>query len=145
MAKKNVSIEASVGETFEVSLKARKHELIIDQTESGGGKDKGPSPLEYLFFALGGCICTVARIVAKQQRLEVRNVTTRVEGELDLDVLMGKNKEARPGFSGIKVYTKIDADMTREEKEAFLKEVDARCPVSDNLHGQTPVEVVIDE
>ncbi|MEZ5578014.1 MAG: hypothetical protein R3F36_05055 [Candidatus Competibacteraceae bacterium] len=33
----------------------------------------------------------------------------------------------------------IDADMTREEKEEFLHEVDRRCPVSENLLNATPI------
>jgi uncharacterized OsmC-like protein len=35
----------------------------------------------------------------------------------------------------------VDADMTDEEKTAFIHEVDARCPVSENLLNATPVNV----
>ena len=33
------------------------------------------------------------------------------------------------------------ADMTDEEKLAYLHEVDARCPVSENLLNATPINV----
>ena len=145
MALKKVSAEASVGESFVVNLKTRNHELIIDQPEAGGGTNQGPTPLEYFFFALSGCICSIARIIANQRRIDLRNVTCRVEGELNTDVLLGKTEDDRAGFQSIKVVTAIDADMTREEKEAFLKEVDERCPISDNIHATTPVEIVLED
>ena len=34
---------------------------------------------------------------------------------------------------------------TLEEKEAFLEEIDRRCPVSDNLMNLTPVTVQLSE
>ncbi len=145
MASKEISIQASVGKTYRVDLQARDHSLIIDQAKNAGGEDLGPSPLEYFFFSLGGCICTIARIMANQQRIELRNLTTRVVGSLNVDVLMGKSKEDRAGFESIKVYTTIDADMTPEEKKVFLAEVDARCPISDNIHGLTPIEFLLED
>jgi len=42
------------------------------------------------------------------------------------------------------VRAKIDADMTKEEKEAFLHEVDRRCPVSDNIHNVTQMTFVVE-
>lgn len=144
MPKKIVSVDAVQVDGFKIETKSRQHISIVDQPAAGGGVDAGPTPLEYLFISLAGCIVTIGHIVAKQQRLPVRKIEVRVEGELDTDVFMGKNTVDRAGFSGIRVYTKIDADMTREEKEAFLREVDARCPISDNIHNITPVEFVVE-
>lgn len=57
---------------------------------------------------------------------------------------MGKNKEDRPGFTGIKVIIDIDAPISKEEKEAMIHEIDSRCPVSDNLMNHTPIEFVLE-
>lgn len=144
MANKLVTVDAVQVEGFKIETKSRQHIAIVDQPQAGGGTDAGPTPLEYLFISLAGCIVTIGNIVAKQRRLPVRKIECHVEGELDLDVLMGKSTEVRAGFSGIRVHTKIDADMSREEKEAFLKEVDARCPISDNIHNLTPIEFTVE-
>ena len=48
-------------------------------------------------------------------------------------------------FMSIKVLTKIDADMTLEEKQAFLAEIDHRCPVSENLQNTTPLVLELEE
>ncbi len=144
MPLKSVSIDAVQVEGFKIETRSRQHVSIVDQPVAGGGTDAGPTPLEYLFISLAGCIITIGHIVAKQRRLPVRNIAVHVEGELDTDVLMGKRQDVRAGFTGIRVRVNIDADMTQEEKEAFLREVDARCPISDNIHNLTPIEFVVE-
>ena len=34
--------------------------------------------------------------------------------------------------------------MTQEEKEQFLREIDSRCPISDNIHKLTPIEFIVE-
>jgi len=144
MTIKTVSVDAVQVDGFKIETKSRQHVAYVDQPVSGGGTDAGPTPLEYLFVSLAGCIVTIGHIVAKQRRLPVRKIEVHVEGDLDTDVLMGKSSEARSGFSAIRVHTRIDADMTQQEKEEFLREVDARCPISDNIHNLTPIEFVVE-
>lgn len=126
-----------------VDIQARNHTLIVDQPPAMGGKDEGPNPLEYQLFALGGCLGTIAAIIAKQERIQLRGFSAMVEGDLDTDFLMGKTTEGRPGYTEIRVTADIDADMTDEEKEAFLHKVDARCPVSDNLLNTSKIVFTI--
>ena len=142
---KLVSVEAKQIEGFKIEAKARDHVAIIDQPPAGGGNDAGPTPLEYQYFSLASCIITIGHIIAKQKHLPVRGIEVKIEGELDTDVFMGKNNNgARAGFTGIRVYTKIDADMTQAEKEQFLHDVDVRCPISDNVKNQTPVQFFVE-
>lgn len=138
---KTVKVKAAFKENFIIEAKMREHTLFIDQPEAGGGNNKGPTPLEYLFVSLAGCIGSIALIMAKQKRLRIKDIKVDVEGELDADVLMGKSKDNRAGFGHIKAYVQLDADMTDDEKRAFLKEVDERCPISDNIMRETPVSI----
>ncbi len=141
---KNVHVEAKSLEGFEIETTARQFKAIIDQPKISGGNDAGPNPLEYMFMSLAGCIITVGKIIAKQEHLPVRNIQVIIEGDLDADVLMGKsNNGHRAGFNGVTVNTMIDADMSQAEKEAFLQKIDARCPISDNLHNLTPVKLMV--
>jgi uncharacterized OsmC-like protein len=141
---KKVNVEAKTLENMKIEVTARDHKLMIDQPKAGGGNDSGPTPLEYLFFSLAGCIGTIGTIIAKQKRIDLRGISVKVEGNLDLEVLMGKSKENRAGFQEIKVITDIDADMSREEKEKFLHEIDERCPISDNIANTTAIEFVVE-
>jgi putative redox protein len=144
MAKmKTVSVEAKLGEKFKVEVKAGNHTLYVDQPQAGGGTDAGPNPIEYLFTSLAGCIATVARIIVIQKRLQLRGMNMKIEGEFDQEIILGKSKENRPGLTGIKVILDIDSDMSKEEKEAFVQEIESRCPVSDNIEKTTPVTVEV--
>lgn len=144
MPTKLVSVEAVQVEGFKIEAKSRQHISIIDQPVAGGGVDAGPTPLEYLFISLASCMVTIGHIVAKQRRLPVRKIEARVEGDLNTDVFLGKNTGERAGFTDIRVHMKIDADMTQEEKEAFIHDVDLRCPISDNIQNLTSIEFVVE-
>jgi putative redox protein len=144
MTIKTISVDAIQLAGFKIESRSRGHLALVDQPVVGGGTDSGPTPLEYLFVSLAGCVVTIGHIIAKQQRLSIRGIEVHVEGELDTDILMGKNTEVRAGFSSIRVHTKIDADMSKEEKEQFLRDIDARCPISDNIHNLTPIEFVVE-
>jgi uncharacterized OsmC-like protein len=138
---KQVDVEATLGERFTIESQIRGHKLFVDQPTAAGGQDAGPTPLEYLFLSLGACVASIGRIVAKQQRLPVRGMRVSVSGELDVDTLLGKGTESRAGFTGFTAKVGVDADLSREEKQRFLAEVDRRCPVSDNLQRATPVHI----
>jgi uncharacterized OsmC-like protein len=67
----------------------------------------------------------------------------KVEGAFDIETLLGKSKESRAGFNGIKVTLNIDSGMSKEDKEAFVQEVESRCPVSDNIANTTPIVIEV--
>jgi uncharacterized OsmC-like protein len=142
-ANKNVKVTAEGKEKFLIELKAGEFTAYIDQPEAMGGDNSAPTPLHYFEWALAGCIVTIGKIVAKQQRIDLRGLTCSVEGGLNTAVLMGKSDEDRPGFLGFKLIVNVDADMTPEQKKAFVEEVDARCPISDNILKETPIEFEI--
>lgn len=141
MAKKTVTIESALTDKFVIESDVRGHKIVIDQPANAGGTDTGPTPLELVLVSLAGCIGTIGRIVAMQQRIALRGMSIKVEGVLDTDGLLGKPIDGRIGFEEITITVEVDADMTDEEKEAFIHEVDRRCPVSENLLNETPINV----
>jgi len=122
---------------YRVDVQGGGHTIIIDQPEAAGGKDEGPNPLVVFLSALGGCLGAISAIIAGQERLSINAMEIEVEGDIDKAFLLGKTEEGRAGFTEIRVSYKIDADMTEEEKKAFLHRVDARCPISDNMVNKT--------
>jgi len=139
MPAKTVSVTATMGEKFKIESRIRDHHVVIDQPKQAGGEDAGPTPLEFVFFSLAGCIGSIGRIIAHQKKINLRGMQITVEGSLNTDVLLGKSQEHRVGFESVKVTAKIDADMSLDEKKQFLAEIESRCPVSDNLSNATPV------
>ncbi len=137
---KTIKVNGSWQGGYRVDLMAGKHKMIIDQPPSGGGKDEGPTSMEVLLFALGGCLGAMAAIIAKQERIDLRGFDVDIEGDADYDKLMGKTEQGRVGFTEIRVSVDIDADLTDEEKQDFFHRVDSRCPVSDNLINNTTIK-----
>ena len=91
---KNVDVTAKLLDKYKIEMKARDHTAYIDQPPAMGGEDFAPTPLEYVFFALAGCICTIGKIVAAQERIDLRGIECKVEGGLNTAVLMGKSNAA---------------------------------------------------
>jgi putative redox protein len=144
MAKmKTISIEAKLDEKFKIEVKAGNHIMYVDQTQAGGGNDAGPTPLEVFFAALAGCIGTVARIIANQKRIKLNGMDMKIQGAFDIETLLGKSTENRAGFESVKVTLNVDSDLSKEEKEAFLHEVESRCVVSDNIANATPLSIEV--
>lgn len=143
---KKVTVAAHQTEGMRMDVQARQHRMIIDQPATGGGHDAGPTPLEYFVASLAGCMGAIGRIVARQQKLNVRWMDIAVEGDLDVDGLMGRPTSNRAGFLGFKVKVQVDADLSLEQKQAFIREVEKRCPVSENIVNPTAIhfEVVED-
>ncbi|HKL21845.1 MAG TPA: OsmC family protein [Tichowtungia sp.] len=139
MATKTVKIESKLDSKFKIESTVGDHQVIVDQPAALGGSGAGPTPLDYLFVSLAGCLGTIGRIIAMQKKLELRGMNISVEGDLDTDGLLGKG--APVGFSEIRVSIDVDADMSADEKAAFVHEVDQRCPVSWNLLNASNVNV----
>lgn len=138
MAISTIKVGASIKHTFRTEVTC-SHPFVIDQPKAGGGNDEGPNPLEVFLAALPACICAIGRIVANQRRIKLNGIEVSVEGDIDKDYLMGKTTEGRAGYTEIRSYVKIDADMTEEEKKAFLRDVEARCPIADNMANKSTI------
>ena len=141
MAMKTVKVESKLDSKFKIESLVGGHRVVVDQPVAQGGTGEGPTPLEYLFVSLAGCIGSIGRIIAMQKQIALNGMTISVEGDLNVDGLLGKPSDDPVGFKDIRVSVDLDADMTVEEKEAFVHEVDARCPVSWNLLNASSVTV----
>lgn len=139
MAGKRISVVASMGGDYAIKADIRDHRVVVDQPKAGGGTDLGPTPLEYFLFSLAGCVGSIARIAAAQQKIDLRGMQVTVEGDLNPAGLLGKPSEDRVGFQTIQISAEIDADLSEEQKQRFLDEVCARCPLHDNIHYETHV------
>ncbi|MGQ9662359.1 MAG: OsmC family protein [Kiritimatiellia bacterium] len=143
MPVKSVKVVVRQGSGFRTECEAGQHKVIIDQPAAAGGTDAGPTPLDYELVALGGCITAVARIIAMQRRISLRGVQVNVEGTINTDRVLGKPSSERAGFSWIRAAVTLDCDLSGPEKGKLLKEIEERCPISDNLANTTPVEITL--
>ncbi|WP_462281365.1 OsmC family protein [Salinivirga cyanobacteriivorans] len=142
MAISKVKVNGKVNDGFRTEIGC-SHNFIIDQPKAMGGNDEGANPMEIFLASLPACICAIGRIIANQKRLDVRSIDVDVEGSIDKDFLLGKTEDGRAGFTEIVTNVKVDADMTQEEKEAFVEEIERRCPIADNIVAQSTLKTIV--
>ena len=113
----------------------RGKQVVIDEPASLGGTDQGANPVELVLAALGGCINVLVASFAGQHQVDVRGVAISVEGDLDPDGFMEKNRNVRPGFQEIRYRIDIDSPSDPSRVRALLQHVERVCPVKDTLQG----------
>lgn len=137
-----LKLQAKMEEGFSTEISC-SHKFFIDQPKQMGGQNLGPNPMEIFLSSIPACLCAVGRIISNQKRLGVRSISVKVEGDLDKNFLMGMTEEGRAGFTEIRVFVDVDADMTDTEKEAYLHEIERRCPIADNIENTTSIKTII--
>jgi uncharacterized OsmC-like protein len=105
-------------------------------------EDNGPTPVEYVLVALGGCLTAGIASIAQQRNIALRAVEATIEAQHDLHGILGADPDVRNGFSGVKVTYTIDADATPEEVRALVAQSQKRSAVFDILTN--PTDVVVD-
>ncbi len=133
----------SAGMTIEIMC--GEHKVYMDQPKNAGGADLGPAPPELVLAAYAGCVGSIGRIVAFQEKITLRGMSFEVEADYDPDRLLGRNTTARSGFQEMRLKVKIDADLDDAAKQAFLDKIEERCPVGDNLINSTKLLTVLDK
>ena len=119
-------------------------DFILDQPKKFGGSELGPTPIDAFLSTIGACLGTVAHIVARQEGLKIEYMEFHVSGEVDLDILSGRSMDNRAGFKNIDVNFKIDLPaLNDEERLAFMKRVDQRCPVSETVSNGTKLNLLL--
>ncbi len=138
MALSTLKLSASMTEGFKTNIKC-SHDFVIDQPKPIG-QGLGPNPLEVFLSSLPACLCALTRIITTQKKIALKGVNVEVEGDIDKDFLLGQTKEGRAGFTEIRVFVNLDADISKEEKEELLKEITKRCPIADNIANNTVIK-----
>jgi uncharacterized OsmC-like protein len=138
----SVTVHAQSENPTRLKLKSGKFEMIIDEPENMGGTNMGPSPIQVLLMSLAGCLNVTGHEVARQRGLKLNGMKLKLDGVLNPCTFIGCSYEERAGFQTINV--KVTADFenaTPEEIESWLKETEARCPVTDNIRESTKINV----
>lgn len=121
----------------------RGFKMIIDEPENLGGSNQGANPVEYLLAALSGCLNVVGHLVASEMGFKLNGLEIDLEGDLDPAKFSGQSTKNRAGFSDIRVTIKPDTDADKDTLDKWIKEIEIRCPVSDNIANTTPVHIML--
>jgi uncharacterized OsmC-like protein len=114
-----------------------------DHPDVFASEDQGPTPVEYVLVGLAGCLTAGVASIAQHRGIQLHSVTARVEGDMDIQGILGVDSDVRNGFQGIRVSYEIDADATPAEIEALVAQSQKRSAVFDIVTNPTDVSVVV--
>ena len=120
-----------------------KFTFDADHPEVFAAQDKGATPVEYVLVGLASCLTAGIAAVAQNRNIQLRSVTATIEGDMDLQGMLGVDDNVRNGFNGIRVIYNIDADAKREDIEALVAQSQKRSAVYDIVANPTNVIVVV--
>ena len=124
---------------------ARKSKFTFDadHPEVFAAEDLGATPVEYVLVGLASCLTAGVAAVAQHREIQLRSVKATIEGDMDIQGILGIDGDVRNGFGGIKVTYDIDADASRQEIEALVAQSQKRSAVYDIVTNPTNVAVVV--
>ena len=122
-------------------VSARDFKMVIDEPQNLGGDDTGANPVEYLLGALSGCLNVVGHMVAKEMGFDFHGMQIDIEGGLNPAKFMGLSSDERTGYQYINVKIRPNTNVEEEVLAKWVKAVEERCPVSDNIGNATPISI----
>jgi len=133
-------VTSELEEHVRVKNTARGFEFIADEPEALAGTNVGPNPIEYLLASLGACQVITYQAVAALKGIQLNGVKVETKGNIDWRGFLGIDENVRPGYQKIEVEAIIDSDESPEKIQELIREVEARCPILDNLVNTVVVE-----
>ena len=124
-------------------VRAVDHEYDADHPPVLTGSDQGPTPVEFLLHALAACLTSGLANIAAARGIPLSEVTSTVEGDIDLQGILGLNSEVRNGYQGIRVTFELRGDASPEQLAALVTQSGKRSAVLDVLTNGVPVEIQV--
>jgi len=105
------------------------------------GDDSAANPVEYLLHSLAACLTTSMVYHAAARGIEIEEVESSFEGDIDLHGFLDLDPKVRKGYQGIRATFKLKADVPEEKLQEIVELGTGHSPVFDSLTKGVPVTV----
>ena len=119
------------------------HEYDADHPAVLVGGDQAPTPVEFLLHAIAACITSGIANIAAARGVTLTEVSSTVEGDIDLLGILGLSDQVRNGYQKIRVSFDIKGDAPPEKLRQIVEQSRARSAVYDVLSNGVPVEITV--
>lgn len=122
---------------------SRRETFVFDADEPAVllGEDQGANPVEYVLHALAACLTTALVYHAAARGITIDEVESELEGDLDIQGMLGLSDKVRKGYQNIRVNFKIKSDAPAET----LTELCQFSPVFDIVSNPVPVSLRVEK
>jgi putative redox protein len=107
---------------YAASVRAREHQVVIDEPVASGGEDRGPMPTEALLVAFASCFCLAVAHVARRDGFALGNLRVDARAER-------AGRELRYG----RIVLTTVADAPAADLETMVERARRVCWVSNTL------------
>jgi uncharacterized OsmC-like protein len=107
------------------------------------GNGNGPTPVEFLLHAIAACLTAGIANVAAARGIALHQVSSTVEGDIDLLGILGLSDRVRNGYQAIRVDFRISGDAPEEVLRGLVEQSRARSAVYDVLTTGVPVSIEV--
>jgi uncharacterized OsmC-like protein len=105
------------------------------------GNNEGANPVEFLLHALAGCVTTTFVLHAMARGITIRELSTELKGNIDLQGLLGLDDSVPAGYEQINIQMRVKADCTDKELDDLLSYAQQHSPVCNTVCRPVPVMI----
>jgi uncharacterized OsmC-like protein len=107
------------------------------------GSDHAPTPVEYVLHALAACLTAGIANIAAARGVTLTEVSSTVEGEIDLLGILGLSDQVRNGYQQIRVGFTLRGDDP-DKLRSVVEQSRQRSAVFDIVTNGVPVSIGVD-
>jgi uncharacterized OsmC-like protein len=105
------------------------------------GNNEGANPVEFLLHALAGCVTTTFVLHAAARGIAIEELSTELEGDLDVRGLLGLDDSVSPGYEQIHIRLHVKADCSDQALDDLLTYAQRHSPVCNTVCRPVPVVI----
>ena len=125
-------VDARIGpERYITTLSTRDLTWVQDEPVNLGGTNAGPTPIEQLIGALGGCILITITLYTDRKKWPLESASVEVRAEVD----------ATSKIQRFEYELTLEGDLTDQQRER-IHAIAHKCPVHQVLETGVKVEAI---
>ncbi len=107
------------------------------------GQDRGAVPVEFLLVGLASCITAGIGNIAAARGVTLTSVESRIEGDIDLQGILGISDRVRNGYQKLRITFDIKGDAPAQKLREIVEQSRARSAVYDTLTNGMSIDVTV--
>ena len=105
------------------------------------GNDNGANPVEFVLAGLSGCMTTTLAYHAAKRGIDLEEISSEFEGDIDLQGLLDLDPKVRSGYREIRVKFKVKGDADEQTIHELLR----KSPVYDTLANPVKIKIEVEK